>query len=174
MPENHNETTQDIIKQTAAEPFIEFPDRVMKTRRNLLVCCLLSFAVFMGGQLGTNPSAMGLNIKGLPLNYFPMVLWVVTLYFEVYFAWSGWQTYWRWRLRRTVLSELEKMATGRTSSGITSDYAMSQHTALPQLFKDWGKYDKKGLVISKRTIEFEEIDLGIEGQERAQKHWYNL
>lgn len=105
-------TNEEAVKKdhdTRVEPFIELPLQALKIRRNLLLCCFFCCAIFFGATLDESFSGGGYRIQGLPVKYLPHVMLVITTYFWGYFLWLGWQTFNKWKLRRSAETRLEKM-----------------------------------------------------------------
>ncbi len=133
-----NEEAVRKVKETRAEPFIELSPQALKVRRNLLLCCVFCTAIFFGADIDGGPSGGGLRVTGLPLDYLPFVVTIITVYFLIYFIWLGWQTYRKWKLRRAAETQIEKMLSGGSAYGFESDYSSSQETVMIWL---QGAYD---------------------------------
>lgn len=132
------EKAKRIIEQTKIEPFIELSIQVQKIRRNLLLCSVLCLAVFFGGEIKTNPNGMGMAVSGLPLKYQAHALLGVTIYFWIYYIWSGWQTFYKWKLRRTAHSRIDKLTDQGLANTTETDYSFAQETVVRFLKNAYG------------------------------------
>lgn len=124
-----------LVNETKIEPFIELPLQALKTKRNLLICCILCCAVFFGGEIQSLPSALGTQVTGLPLSKLPIGLFFITLYFEISFWWLGRQTYQKWKLRLTGRNVVQNASDEVSKDEKTSqtDHTISHDTIIKRI-----------------------------------------
>lgn len=121
----------DNTQQIVTEPFIQLPQQALKARRSLLFTSVLcGLRALPGVVWPPSITISGNTIKGLDALSINCFIMAITLYFGVYFLFTGWETYSKWKLRRTGAAKDMYMRNGGGSIPMGySEQLIEQSTA---------------------------------------------
>lgn len=111
--------TYGLENNFLAKPFLDLSEKTLKIRRNLNVAALISIAITLLGIEIDGVNFSGLKVEGLTDGKLFVVLLCILSYHMVYFLWSTYDEYWKWRIHLIV--ETSEDPTKRQ----TSDYSFS-------------------------------------------------
>ncbi|BCS87363.1 pentapeptide repeat-containing protein [Pseudodesulfovibrio sediminis] len=95
----------DNTQQIVEEPFIELTEQALKAKRNLIILIVLSFVLAVGLLDIAQFKPLGFKLKDGNEIWLYVGTMVATVYFMVTLYLTGWETFQKWKLRRTGVGE---------------------------------------------------------------------